>query len=157
MKINIFKGFILRSLLTIGILFLPCLILTLIYFFTTKDYIVLYFIFLSYLSILVLSLIIVVIFVNVSKEFEYKYIYFDEYYFSLINKRGSFVDFENFKIYIDNPVLNILLSPIDLIMGDHEIRYDFAVKEKSIEYTRVYLTINQYFRIKKSKFKYVEL
>ena len=153
MRVNIFKGFILRTLLTIGILFLPLPIFALVYFFITKDFIVLYMIFLLYLSILLLTIIISVIFVN--KKFEYKYIYFDECSFSLINKRGSFIDFENSKIYIDNPVVGIFVSPIHLILN-YEIKYDFVIKEKSVEYTRVYLSIKQYLKIKKSKFKYVE-
>ncbi len=73
----------------------------------------------------------------------------------MINRNGGIIDFENSKIYIDNPILGLLISPIHLVLY-YELKSDFEIKEKSIEYTRVYLTIGDYIKLKKAKNKYVE-
>jgi hypothetical protein len=114
-------------------------------------------VFISLLSIygFIILISLFVISILIKKNFDYKYIYFYDKYFTLVNKYGDYIDFNDYKIYVDNSILGILLSPYHLVFN-YEIKYDFIIKDRQIEYTRIYFTLGEYLKLKKYRFSYID-
>lgn len=153
MKIDIRKGYFLRCLFTANMYGISFLIFGIVMLIWKSDTIAFLGTLIIYAAVLAISSFVSAIIIY--KKFEYHYIFLDDDFFSLVNKKGSFIDFEDSFLFIDNPVVGILLSIFDLFF-QNELKYDFRVYYKKIECVKVCLTIRQYFKIKKSKFKYIE-
>ena len=149
MKIDLYKGYIIRWLFTIGFDFVLLPVIGLILVLLSKITIGII-LFIIYLTILVLTLIVLLI----RCKNKYHYLYLNDEYFSLINNKGEYIDFENQKIYIDNPVYGFLVSPINLLFSE-DIKEDFIIKGGKIIFTEVYLTIGCYLKIKKMNYRYI--
>lgn len=160
MRIDIRKGFFCRCFFVACIIGIPLPIIGIVMLICKSDTIVFFGTLIIYAAGLAISSFVFAIYIY--KKFEYHYIFLDVDYFSLVNRKGAFIDFENLKLFITNPMLGIIGSIIGLFgvfinPVNASLAYDFVVKDKKIEYTKVYLTIRQYYKIKKKMYEYVEI
>lgn len=153
MRIDIRKGFFCRCFFVTCIIGIPLPITGIVMLICKSDTIVFFGTLIFYAAGLAISSFVFAIYIY--KKFEYHYIFLDVDYFSLVNKKGSFIDFEDSFLFIDNAVIGLLTSPYHIFLIEGLV-YDFVVEYKKIEYAKICLTIRQYFKIKKSKFKYIE-
>lgn len=151
MRINIGFGYFVRCLFSISILAFPLPFLGVILLLIRNDLIVFCGCIILYLIVLVISSFIILIIIN--KKFNYSYILLETNSYSLINKNGDKIDFSNSVLYIDNAFLSILISPFYLAIN-YEIKYDLIIQYKKNEYSRIYLTVFEFLKIKKYGFKY---
>lgn len=154
MKINIIKGYFCRCLFAVNSFLIVLPIMGIIFLILSNDFIVFWTLVAIYSVLLTFSIFLTLIFSK--KKCEYTHIYFYNDHYSLVNKNGSFIDFDDSIIYVDNAIIGILVSPYHLIF-EYEIKYDFVIMDKKIEYARIYLTIIEYIKIKRLHYNYIKM
>ncbi len=152
MKIRLIKGYLIRCIYTINIIIIPIPLFSIISLclgeiITGVSLLVIYLI-IFFVTVIIISLLLV------RKKYSYKYLFLTDDSLSLITKNHTFLSLEDVIIYVDNPILGLLLSPYYLITT-YEIKSDFDIDEENVGCVKVYLSIMDYFKLKSRKYRYI--
>ena len=149
MKIRLIKGYLIRCIYTINIIIIPIPIFSIVLLCLGEiiigvAFLVIYLI--IFFTVIIISLLLG------KKKYSYKYLFLTDDSLSLITRNQTFLSLEDTNIYIDNPVLGLLLSPYYLLTT-YAIKSDFDIDEGNVGCVKVYLSIVDYFKLKRRKYR----